>query len=63
MCHLLWVESWGRHTLLALVVLPGLHTGEGSGTGDKLVRELSLVVLLATVNLTVSVIGLFCEVC
>lgn len=36
-------------TLLALVVLVGLHAGKGSGTGSELVRELALVVLLVTV--------------
>ena len=44
-------------TLLALVVLEGLHTGERGGTGNQLVAEVALVLLLA-VHLTVSVIGL-----
>ena len=43
-------------TLLALVVLPSLHTGEGSGTADKLVRELALVLLLATIDLVVGLV-------
>lgn len=42
-------------TLLALVVLVGLHAGKGSGTGNELVRELALV-LLAAVHLAVSVV-------
>lgn len=42
-------------TLLALVVLPGLHTGKGSGTSNELVRELALVLLLA-VHLAVSIV-------
>lgn len=40
-------------TLLALVVLVGLHAGKGSGTGNELVREFALV-LLAAVHLAVS---------
>jgi hypothetical protein len=40
------------------VVLPGLHAGEGSSTGDQLVAEVALMLLLA-VHLAVSVIGLF----
>jgi hypothetical protein len=42
-------------TLLALVVLVGLHAGKGSGTGNELVRELALV-LLAAVHLAVSIV-------
>lgn len=44
------------HTLLALVVLPGLHASEGSGTGKELVGQVTLVLVL--VHLTVSVVGL-----
>ena len=44
-------------TLLALVVLKGLHTSERGGTGNQLVAEVALVLLLA-VHLTVGVIRL-----
>lgn len=44
-------------TLLALVVLVGLHAGKGSGTGSELVRELALVVLLTVVHLLVRSLG------
>lgn len=47
------------HTLLALVVFEELHGLEGSGTGDNLVGEVTLVLLLLAVHLTVSVVGLF----
>lgn len=47
------------HTFLALVVLPGLHAGKGRSTGNQLVGELALVLLL-TVNLTVSFFGFAC---
>lgn len=50
-----WHHITPSRTLLALVVLVGLHTGKGSGTGNKLMRELALVLLLA-VHLAVSVI-------
>lgn len=44
-------------TLLALVVLVGLHAGKGSGTGSELVGELALVVLLTVVHLLVCLLG------
>lgn len=34
-------------TLLALVVFPGLHSREGSGTANQLVRKLALVLFIA----------------
>lgn len=40
------------------MVLPGLHSSKGSSTGDQLVAKVALVLLL-TVHLAVSVIGLF----
>lgn len=45
-------------TLLALVVLPGLHSRKGSSTGNQLVAQVALMLLLA-VHLAVGVIGLF----
>lgn len=40
-------SSDAQLTLLALVVLPGLHAREGSSSTDELVRELALMLLLA----------------
>lgn len=68
--RLAWLSDTGKgdvvrretmHTLLALVVLEELHALEGSGTGQKLVGELGLVVLLAVVDLTVSLVGIVCK--
>ena len=50
--------SGRQHTLLALVVLESLHTGKRGGTGEKLVGEVALVLVLALVHLTVSVVGI-----
>lgn len=44
-------------TLLALVVLVGLHGSKGSGTGNELVRELALMVLFAVVHLLMCPLG------
>jgi hypothetical protein len=44
-------------TLFALVVLVGLHSGKGSGTGSELVRELALVMLFAVVHILVRPLG------
>lgn len=44
-------------TILALVVLVGLHAGKGSGTGNELMRELALVMLLTVVHLLVRLLG------
>lgn len=44
----------GPRTGLLLVVLVGLHGGEGGGTGSELVGELALVMLLTVVDLLVS---------
>lgn len=53
------VSKWEvvKQTVLALVVLVGLHGTEGSGTGSELVGELALVVLLTVVDITVSLLG------
>ena len=45
-----------ERTVLALMVLVGLHGTEGSGTGGELVGELALVVLLTVVHLLVSLL-------
>lgn len=51
-------EAWlYRLTLLALVVLPGLHAGKRGSPGRELVGPLALV-LLAAVHLTVSIFGI-----
>ena len=39
------------------MVLESLHTGKRGGTGEKLVGEVALVLVLALVHLTVSVVG------
>lgn len=49
-----------KRTLLALVVLKSLHTGERGGTGENLVGEVALVLVLVVVHLTVSVVGFAC---
>lgn len=46
-----------QHTLLALVVLPGLHAGKRGSAGSQLVGPLALV-LLAAIHLAVSIFGI-----
>lgn len=48
-------DSQCSHTFLALVVFPSLHTGESSGTGNEIVREVTLV--LPLLHLLVSVLS------
>lgn len=45
-----------ERTLLALVVLESLHTGERSSPGSELVGELALVLLTTLVDITVSLL-------
>lgn len=42
------------------MVLKSLHTGERGGTGENLVGEVALVLVLVVVHLTVSVVGFAC---
>lgn len=42
------------------MVLKSLHAGERGGTGDELVGEVALVLVLL-VHLTVSVVGFVCD--
>lgn len=56
-----WLKKYNsiereKRTLLALVVLESLHTGKGSSTGNELVRELALVLLVVVVHLAVSIV-------
>lgn len=53
-------EGERKRTLLALVVLKSLHTGERGGTGENLVGEVALVLVLVFVHLTVSLVGFAC---